>query len=204
MKQVFRFAFALIAICFLLSCSHNVIVAEALQTSEQASIYTKYNLWYEDPMKMDTLNCQKGKIIPFGTEVIVKSASDRKICFMTLPDKQEFCIYFSTKYRLISLDTYVRELFTTKSFEELSVGIHPTNIVKIQHGIVEKGMTREEVLLAFGPPCAYRTRSQNLNTWCYWTDYLIGKRVVFTNDRVSTLLSIDSDNKVIEEVVSEK
>ena len=52
-----------------------------LQSSEQAPIYTSYNLWYTDPMKMDTLNTLKGDILPFGTEVVVTSASDREICF---------------------------------------------------------------------------------------------------------------------------
>ena len=56
------------------------------------------------------------------------------------------------------------------------------------HGIVEKGMTKQEVELAFGPPCAFRTTSPALDTWCFWTEFLVGKRIIFTRGVVSEIL----------------
>jgi len=179
---LFLFLAAVFSLC---GCAHPMIVSEVLQSPEQAPIYTRYNLWYTDPMHMDTLNMLKGEILPFGTEVEITSASDREICFTTVADKRKFRIKFTSDYRMMSAEDYLRELFSMKNESDLTVGVHPLTVEKLKAGIVEKGMTRQEVELAFGPPCAFRTPSPRLDTWCYWTEYLVGKRVIFTGDVVS-------------------
>ena len=187
----FRYCFSLfiLAASFLLcGCAHKLIVSEVLQTPEQAPIYTRYNIWYTNPKKIDTLNMLKGEILPFGTEVVITSASDWSICFTTVKDKREFRISFSDDYRMMSAEDYLRELFSTENESDLTVGVRPLTIEKLKAGIVEKGMTRREVELAFGPPCAFRTPSRSLDTWCYWTEYLVGKRIIFTRDVVSDIL----------------
>ena len=189
MRLCYRLSFALFAaLFFLCGCAHKLIVSEVLQSPEQAPIYTRYNLWYTDPMLMDTLNMLKGEILPFGTEVVITSASDREICFTTVKDKRDFRIKFSTDSRMMSAEDYVRELFSTKNESDLTVGIRALTIEKLKAGIVEKGMTRQEVELAFGPPCAFRTPSPVLDTWCFWTEYLVGKRIIFTRNVVSDIL----------------
>ena len=180
--------FLLAAVFSLCGCAHKLIVSEVLQSPEQAPIYTRYNLWYTNPKRIDTLNMLKGDILPFGTEVVITSASDRSICFTTVKDKREFRISFSDDYRMMSAEDYLRELFSTESEADLTVGVRPLTIEKLKAGIVEKGMTRQEVELAFGPPCAFRTPSRTLDTWCYWTEYLVGKRIIFTRGVVSDIL----------------
>jgi len=176
------------AALLLCGCAQQLIVSEVLQSPEQAPIYTRYNLWYTDPMKMDTLNTLKGDILPFGTEVVITSASDREIRFTTVKDKRDFRIKFSTDYRMMSPEDYMRELFSTQNESDLTVGIRALTIEKLKAGIVEKGMTRQEVELAYGPPCAFRTPSPALDTWCFWTDFLVGKRIIFTRNVVSDIL----------------
>ena len=84
---------------FLTGCARQLIVSEVLQSPEQAPIYTCYNLWYTDPMNMDTLNMLKGEILPFGTEVVITSATDSEIRFTTVADRRDFRIRFSNDYR---------------------------------------------------------------------------------------------------------
>ena len=181
--------FLFIAAVFCLTgCAHQMIVSEVLQSPEQAPIYTRYNLWYTNPMKIDTLNMLQGEILPFGTEVVITSASDREIRFTSVADNRQFRIKYSDEYRMMSAEDYLRELFSTKNETELTVGIHPLTVEKLKAGIVEKGMTRQEVELAFGPPCAYHTPSPALDTWCFWTEYLVGKRIIFTNGVVTDIL----------------
>ena len=189
MRFRYSLSFVLFAAVFLLcGCAHKLIVSEVLQSPEQAPIYTRYNIWYTNPKKIDSLNMLKGEILPFGTEVVITSASDREICFTTVKDKREFRIKYSTDYRMMSAEDYLRELFSTENESDLTVGIRPLTIEKLKAGIVEKGMTRQEVELAFGPPCAFRTPSRALDTWCYWTEFLVGKRIIFTRDVVSEIL----------------
>lgn len=180
--------FCFAAVFILSGCARKLIVSEVLQTPEQAPIYTKYNLWYTNPMRMDTLNMLKGEILPFGTEVVITSASDSEICFTTVRDKRKFRIKYSNDYRMMSAEDYMRELFSTKNEADLTVGVRALTIEKLKAGIVEKGMTRQEVELAFGPPCAFRTPSRSLDTWCFWTEYLVGKRIIFTRNVVSDIL----------------
>ena len=180
------------AAAFLLcGCAHKLIVSEVLQSPEQAPIYTKYNLWYTDPMRMDTLNMLKGEILPFGTEVVITSASDREICFTTVKDKRKFRIKYSDDYRMMAAEDYMRELFSTQNEADLTVGVRAVTIEKLKAGIVEKGMTRQEVELAYGPPCAFRTPSRSLDTWCFWTEYLVGKRIIFTRNVVSDIIVLE-------------
>ena len=178
----------LAAVCLLTGCAHKLIVSEVLQSPEQASIYTRYNLWYTDPMSMDSLNMLNGEILPFGTEVVITSATEREICFTTVADKKKFRIKYAKDYRMMPAEDYMRELFSTQNESDLTVGVHPLTIEKLKAGIVEKGMTRHEVELAFGPPCAFRTPKYDLDTWCYWTEFLVGKRIVFTRNIVSDIL----------------
>ena len=173
---------------FLTGCARQLIVSEVLQSPEQAPIYTCYNLWYTDPMNMDTLNMLKGEILPFGTEVVITSATDSEIRFTTVADRRDFRIRFSNDYRMMPVEDYMRELFSTRNETALTLGIHPLTVDKLKAGKEKKGMTRHEVELAFGPPCAFRTPSPKLDTWCFWTEYLVGKRIIFTRDVVSSIL----------------
>lgn len=179
------------AVFFLTGCANKLIVSEVLQSPEQAPIYTRYNLWYTDPMDIDTLNTLKGKILPFGTEVVITSATSREICFTTVADKREFRIKYTPDYRVMSAEDYMRELFSTQNESDLTIGIHPLTVEKLKAGIVEEGMTRQEVRLAYGPPCAFRTPSPKLDTWIYSIDYLVGKRIIFTRDVVSAIFVLE-------------
>ena len=172
----------------LAGCAREYIVAEVLQIPEQAPIYTRFNLWYTNPMNMDSMNMLKGDILPFGTEVVVDSATEKEICFTTVADGKKFRIKYNDDYRMKPADEFMRELFSTQNESDLTVGVRPVTIEKLKAGIVEKGMTKQEVELAFGPPCAFRTPSPTLDTWCFWTEFLVGKRIIFTKGVVSEIL----------------
>lgn len=62
MKKIISLLAALTALLFTAGCAKEIIVAEILQTPEQARIYTRYNIWYEDPSEISSLNIQKGSI----------------------------------------------------------------------------------------------------------------------------------------------
>ncbi len=199
MKKVLIFAAAVCA-ALLTGCAREVIVAEVLQLPEQASIHTAYNLWYDDPQEMTTANIQKGKIIPFGTTVEITSASERYIEFRTPADGQEYRIVFSEwfrlggrgslldKNRMMTLEEFIRITFTGKTEDELRAGIDPATYEKIRRGIVSRKMSREAVLLAYGPPCANRTPSLELSTWLYPVDFIEYKRIIFLKNQVMDII----------------
>ena len=172
----------------LAGCAREYIVAEVLQIPEQAPIYTRFNLWYTNPMNMDSMNMLKGDILPFGTEVVVDSATENEIRFTTVADGKKFRIKYNDDYRMKPADEFMRELFSTQNESDLTVGVRTVTIEKLKAGIVEKGMTKQEVELAYGPPCAFRTPSPALDTWCFWTEFLVGKRIIFNKGVVTEIL----------------
>lgn len=185
MKKLFPLMIA--AAALLAGCARDIIVSEVLQIPEHAVVRTAYNLWYTDPMKMDTINTQTGKVLPFGTPVEITKATSKQIDFQT-NDGQKFSIEFEPDYRLQTPEEYLRDLFTTKTEAELRSGLDVLSYEKARRGVVEKGMSKQAVVLAFGPPCACRTPSMTGSTWLYPIEFLVFKRVVFRGDKVLDII----------------
>lgn len=180
---------------FLAACTQTVIPEEVLQLSEYARVYTAYNLWYttgEDGENViDPLNMQKGKLIPFGTRISFVDADTGKIRFKRESDGTLFTARYHVSSNLIPIENYIKQLFTTKNEEELSVGIRPLILEKIRRGLVEKGMTRKEVRLGYGIPSPLRTPSDLVDTWIYFLDDAVTKRVIFFGNRVVEIIQLD-------------
>ena len=173
------------AVLLLTGCAaRELIVSEVLRIPEQATVRTAYNLWYTDPVNMDTINHQQGTIIPFGTEVSITKATEEEIFFKTVEDGKEFRIVFEPHYRLQTPEQYLQDLFTAKTEEELRDGLDALTYEKVRRGFVEKGMPVSAVLLAFGPPCKYRTPDPSKGTWLYPVAYLEYKRILIRDGKV--------------------
>ena len=67
-------------------------------------------------------------------------------------------------------------------------GISPDIRKNILQGKVEKGMTRKEVIMSYGPPSPHRTPLQATTTWVYWEGQFKTKRIIFKNDKVIDIL----------------
>ena len=179
------------ALFLLTACARTIIPEEVLQIPEFAPVYTAFNLWYNEKGEMTSANIQKGSILPFGTEIEFIEANTDRIIFKRVSDGQIFKLKYSLDRTLVPIEQYIRRTFVLRDKKELTIGIRPTIKEKISRGIVEKGMTRNEVLLAYGPPPPMRTPSETVDTWIYWTDDGVTIRVVFFGDRVIDLIRFD-------------
>ncbi len=184
---------------FASGCAHTVYPSEALQMPQGSKVYTAYNIWYEDPSDIPAVNYHKGKIIPFGTEIefagVTKAPlffpNSGKIVFKTVQTGEEFRIEYDQTWMILPLEDYIRRAFTTKTVPEQTVGLSPAEVEKLKRGIVEEGMTRKEVLLAYGYPVPHRTPSILDDTWIYWNEKMDSVRVVFEKDKVTAILKLD-------------
>lgn len=181
---IFAGAAMLLAGC----AARELIVPEVLHVPEQAKIRTAYNLWYTDPMEMDTINHQQGTIIPFGTEVVITKATEEEIFFKTADDNKQFRIVFEPHYRLQTPEQYMQDLFTAKTEDELRGDLDGLTYEKVRRGFVEKDMPVSAVLLAYGPPCKYRTPDPSKGTWLYPMAYLEYKRILIRDGKVFTII----------------
>ena len=188
LKWLLLITLALVQTILTTGCSTKVSVQEVLQMPMNTKIYTNGNIWYEDPEDISSLNYQKGKILPFGTEIEPIEADSKSLTFRDKETGQKYCINVDSSFMMIPAEFYYKNLLTTKTKNEIIEGIQTSVVEKISKGVIEEGMTRREVLLAYGFPVAHRTPSIKEDTWVYWTDKLSTLRVVFKGDKVVAIL----------------
>ena len=190
MRKSLLIAAAVMAAAFFAGCARDVIVPEVLQQPVNSKVYTKCNIWYQNPDKISAVNIQKGKFLPFGSEIEVVEASDSKVVFKDMKGIQ-YRIKFDDSLMMIPIETYIRQIFTLSDKAEQVKDIDPAVVSKLEKGIVTAGMTRREVLLGYGTPAAFRTPTLENSTWIYWIDDNSTIRVVFRADKVKTILNLN-------------
>ncbi|HBJ95707.1 MAG TPA: hypothetical protein DDZ11_04390 [Lentisphaeria bacterium] len=169
--------------------TRTLIPEEVLQLPTHAQVRTAYNLWYRTPDDLTPENIQQGKIIPFGTDVQIESMTDSQIVFRA--NGELFTLNYDQTKTTIPMEDFARELFTTALAVETASGATPAQFEKMRRGVIEKGMTRKQVLITYGRPSRIRTPNILSDTWIYWLDRVKSKRVIFKNDKVLTELTLD-------------
>ena len=148
------------ACVFLLSgCQTRTIVPEeVLQLPTHAAVYTAYNLWYENPENLTTDNIQKGTLIPFGTEVRILSMTDSSIVFQA--NGKTFTLHYDDGRTMMPMKSLPNSFSPTSVAVETAGGVSPAAFEKMRRGIIEKGMTKQNVITTYGPPSKIRTPNQ--------------------------------------------
>ena len=190
MNKITTLILSIFSLMLFAGCARTIIPEEVLQLPEYASVYTSYNLWANEKDEIPSANIQKGTIIPFGTEITFVNANENEINFKRVSDGKVFKIVYDKNKNIIPIEMFIKRLFVFDNAEMLAAGIRPVIYEKLRRGIVEKGMTRNEVLLAFGPPPAMRTPVESVDTWTYWTDDGVSKKVVFFGNRGIEIIEI--------------
>jgi hypothetical protein len=168
------------------------------------SRYLCCNMHYEKPEITD-VNYQRGTLIPVGTRVQIVEVRRNTVKF--LPDGHP-PITLSLRYGkdVLSMDQYMERIFVEQD-PRASLRPPPVKATRggkgskasaaaaeaaaaetekhIEQGIVDEGMTREQVLMALGYPPAHRTPSLDAATWTYWGNRWETFQVYFDGDRVS-------------------
>lgn len=184
---------AVIASFFLQACSSPkaISIEEILQQPVSAKIFTSYNIFYSDKNNISAINYQNGNILPAGSEVKIIEATEKKIVFKAASQDGFFTINYPRGKMMLPIEDYIQRTFSARDEEDISRDIKPSVFEKIKRGVVEEGMTRQDVIIAYGYPIAYRTPSLKEDTWIYWTAEMETKRVVFKGDKVVSVFVIE-------------
>lgn len=169
-------------------CSTPVVVSEVLQQPIDAPIYTKYNLWYEDPEAVNSLNIQQGRILPVGTKVEPLEATDKKLRFKT-EDGSIYQIDFDSGMWMCSMREFIQNYLTLEPPSKILAAVRPDKLSFVKRGEAVPGMTREEVLIAYGPPPTARTPSRQNETWIYFVTPYDAIRVVFRDNIIRNIIN---------------
>jgi len=146
---------------------------------QNRTLYTCCNLRYEGG-EINDANYGVGSMLPFGSAATVLKASSGSITFragggdLTLYHKYGTAQETSQQYFgkiLVDADPHVR--FATYPAQVQSA---------ITDGRIERGMTKEQVIMSIGYPPSHRTTSTEMNTWIYFYNRWITYQVQFGAD----------------------
>jgi len=157
---------AMVAMGFVLAACAAAVSPEVLKQWQTGSRYTCCNIHYEKPDSLSDANYTVGALLPFGAPATVQSMTKKSVTFgaggntFTLTqaygaDQESPQQYFAKV--LVETDPHVRFNMFSKSVQDA-----------ISNGRVEKGMTKEQVIMSLGYPPTHRTASTQANIWTYW------------------------------------
>ena len=184
------FLFAAAAAAALTGCARRTLVSEVLQQPQDARIYTRYNIWYTDAADISCLNILQGRFLPVGSEVVPVRADEHSLVFRDA-DGGQYNIRFRYGERMCSMRQFIRQIFTLESREKQLADIRPAAREKILKGEVTPGMTREEIIFAYGPPPPVRTPDLKNMTWIYYTAPDRVTRLNFRSGKLFDILNLD-------------
>jgi hypothetical protein len=159
------------------------------------TLYTAYNLWYENPERMYCVNYCKGSLLPAGSKVsgvgVVRKAFKKRqgIEFKTVEDGVTRVIFFNPEFHPgLTIEQFRDRLFTPETLEELTKGLTEEEIAHVRKGEVAVDMSKKAVVLSRGYPPEHETPSVRANRWTYWVSRF-NKSVVHFSDggRVSAI-----------------
>lgn len=149
------------------------------KTIENKTYYTNANIWVEFPRDILSTNFHKGTMIPAGTKVEITYCRRGKIKFMSENEDVAYTFVHARKHSRIKLQEVFGRYFSENnvmagdgSFHKLT-GEEQENV---KNGIIDVGMSKDAVLMAYGYPPSHVTPNLSGNVWTYWENRV--RRVV--------------------------
>lgn len=201
----------IVFLCFSYSFAQDSSVQK--EGADQEPIYyTAYNIWKWPSYHMKCINYKGSrKMIPAGTQVIepkiVKSEDSfgdyvKVIRFKTVNSDKIFKIFFTKKYHPgKTIHDYLDYMFTTKNLEELTAGLSDNEISAIKSGAILDGMSKEAVLICYGPPPEHATHSLDSRIWTYWKNKKNIEKIAFNSNNRTGSENIQKTEMKLEEKI---
>jgi len=188
-RKIGIIATVVFVIAFIAGCNTTkpINVGEVMQQPKGTKFYLAHNIWTNGRHKISSINYQYGSVLPFSTEVKILDITPTSIQLQVAPSGPKYTIKYYEKYAMEPISGYLKKLITTQNGDELLKGTNPEFRNSILSGKVLPGMSRQEVILTYGPPSPHRTPSQVNLTWVYWVrrwPVSITSRVIFKGDKV--------------------
>lgn len=165
-----------------------VSVSESLQQPVNAKVYTRCNIWFEDPNNISCINYQRGRVLPLGSEVKPISATQKELVIEDASGIR-YHIAFDPEMMMIPMQEYIRRVLTLTPPDELLKSVPPERLSALKAGTVVPGMTREEVILCFGYPVPGRTPDLSGTGYLYYQSPEHTFRVVFKGNEVRRVIA---------------
>jgi hypothetical protein len=156
---------------------------EVLHEYQSRSLMTCCNMHYESDEITDA-NYYVGTTVPFGTPVQIQQVGRDSVTF--LADGKKLTLYHKYGTDQETLRQYLDKVLVATSPKSRAASFPRAVQDAIRDGRVERGMTREQVILSLGYPPTHRTPSLTAAEWLYWYNRWVSYKVLFNDAGVVT------------------
>lgn len=143
------------------------------------------NLYYEKT-KVNDGAWQVGHKVAFGTRVRIERVRRDAVEF-TPEGHPTLTLVYRYGDKAVPFDAYLDQLFADHDPRGRLRKASAKRVDAVERGIVDVGMTKDQVLMARGIPPAHRTPSLESPTWTYWQNKWNTMVVYFVGDRVERI-----------------
>lgn len=151
------------------SSSGKATKQKKVNTIENKTYYTNVNIWVEYPKDIPSTNFHKGTMIPAGTKVEVTYCRRGKIKFTS--EGVTYTLVHSRKHSRIKFQELFDRYFSENDI--MAKGGSFSKLTKkeqenVKSGVIDIGMSKDAVLMAYGYPPTHMTPSLSGGAWTYW------------------------------------
>lgn len=151
---------------------------------EGKTVHTQLNFWVVEG-EHETTNYHMGSMIPVNSEVRIVDTTASTITGEVIDSGRRFTIINVAEYSKEDIEGIYNRYFDSES---RNLGrFSGAEREAIKAGDIEKGMSKDAVLVARGYPPAHRTASTEMNSWRYWKGRHNTMVVRFDNGRVASI-----------------
>jgi len=159
----------------LLGCPATV-PPEVLQKYQSKTLYTCCNIHHEKN-DINDANYYVGTLLPLGTPAQVQGLGNRSATFSAGGTTLTLTQSYGTAQE--SFEVYLDKILVSED-PKAKVATYPQAVQDaIRDARVEKGMTRDQVILSLGYPPTHKTASLNDRLWTYWYNRYVTFQVAF-------------------------
>jgi hypothetical protein len=148
--------------------------------------YLCCNFYYER-VKVNDGAWQVGTKVPLGTRVRIERVRRNSIEF-TPEGYPTITLVYQYGDKALPFDAYLDRLLVHHDPRGRLRKLSSKRVAAIENGVVEQGMSKDQVLMARGIPPAHRTPSLESPTWIYWRNRWDTMDVYFVNDKVDRVV----------------
>lgn len=129
-------------------------------------LYTCCNIRYEDPAGIVDANYERGSLLPFGSAATVTAMTSNSITFRSGTTNYTVTQSYGTEQE--TSQQYFAKILVDADPHSRFAAYSPSVQAAITDARVERGMTREQVIMSLGYPPTHRTASIDAPLWIYW------------------------------------
>ncbi|HVN83603.1 MAG TPA: outer membrane protein assembly factor BamE [Candidatus Binatia bacterium] len=181
MKRIALFALLVVG-----AGCHRGPAPELVSQYQGRSAFTCCNIHYETDQINDA-NYFIGTTLPLGTSVTIHGVGRDSVTFVA--DGKTLTLSHSYGRDQESMQQYIDKVLVATDPKPRLAGFSHSAQDAIKEGRVERGMTREQVLLSLGYPPTHKTPSLDAREWTYWYNRWVSYKVAFDDGgKVSSVI----------------